>query len=95
MADMAKTPPKALVANPYIKKATPERQLIPAPAAATTEEVNTNPETPHKTNPYIKNVTPTTSDAKANNGTTKPAAASPSKLTLPKKPRLNRTEYSH
>ncbi|KAL3769493.1 hypothetical protein ACHAWO_006354 [Cyclotella atomus] len=67
MADMAKTPPKALVANPYIKKATPERQLIPAPAAATTEEVNTNPETPHKINPYIKNVNPATSDAKANN----------------------------
>jgi hypothetical protein len=81
MADDSKSPSKAhvTVTNPYLKKApvsSPERQTIPSsPAAAAINNSTTNPKTPPKTNPYLKNITPATADAKP------PPSESPSKLT--------------
>lgn len=72
MADNRNSPTKSPVTNPYLKKATPERQTVPySPPPSVTickTSDNTNPETPEPSettnNSYRKNITPATDDAK-------------------------------
>ena len=89
MADTSKSPSKSPVKNPYLKKTMMERQTtIPSSPAAATAQVKVavpnaichtiTTKTPTKTNPYAKNITPATADAKPSAGAKKETKTIPS-----------------